>query len=271
MPDPRPAPRLRPCSIRRTGRAWQPRWRPSVRPWPTVAGPVAFGRPGGGRLGASRLGASRLGGERLSSMPRGMETVLVRRRVPARVHVLMRRAAPPAPARLRMRTLSRVLLADQTATRFPATHRPSAPASAAAPVPQAHLVVTSERVALTRTIRVESIGQPGLPGASSPAVPGPRGGAGLRGPAGAPSSGLASSRRPALVLRSGPPPAAVPGHPQHPPTAIVDARPAILPADGPAQVPPPLPSIDEITTQVIRRIERRATAQRERLARPPRG
>jgi hypothetical protein len=31
-----------------------------------------------------------------------------------------------------------------------------------------------------------------------------------------------------------------------------------------------MPSIDEITTQVIRRIERRAVAQRERLARPPR-
>jgi hypothetical protein len=31
-----------------------------------------------------------------------------------------------------------------------------------------------------------------------------------------------------------------------------------------------MPSIDEIAIQVIRNIERRATAQRERLARPPR-
>ena len=238
----RPVPEgLRPGAIRRAGRAWQPRWRPATRPLPTAGAPGGVGRLRGGR----RL-----------FMLRGIDKVLARRRAPTRVQVLVRRARAPAPTPLRMLMITRVLPADPIITRL------------SAPLPVAHLAARLERIALTGTIRVESPGSPGLPGIPPPAAPGPRGEAGGRGPQGV--GGPAPDRRPALVLRSNPPSAAAPARPEPSPTATVDAPPAVRPADRPAVVPPPMPSIDEITTQVIRRIERRATAQRERLARPPR-
>jgi hypothetical protein len=248
---------LRPCSIRRTGRAWQPRWHPSTRRWPTVAHQAGFGLLSGGR--------------RPSVQP-GPEAVLARRGGPARVQVLPGRAAPPAPPGLWMLTLSRVLQAGPTVIRLAAPPGPDAPARAAAAAPMAHAAARLERLALTRTLRVEGIGPPGLPGTAPPAVTGPRGDAGRPGPQGVPGvPGPAPGHSTPLVLRSSPPPAAPAGRPEPSPTTTADARPDVRPADVPVPAPPPLPSIDEITTQVIRRIERRATAQRERLARPPGG
>jgi hypothetical protein len=224
-----------------------------MRPLPTAGGPEAVGRLGGGRR---------------PSMPRRMEKVLARRRAPTRIQVLIGRAETPAPPRRRMLTLSRVLLAGPAITRFAAPPGPSVPASAATPVPMARVVARLERIALTSTIRVERSGPPGLPGIPPPGVPGPRGEAGGRGSGGVP--GPAPNRRPALVVRTNPSPVAAPGRREHPPTATADAFPAVRPADRPESVPSAMPSIDEITIQVIRHIERRATAQRERLARPPR-
>jgi len=247
---------MRPVSIGRTGRAWQPRLHPSLRPWPAAARSAGFGRRSGGRR---------------ASMPRGLLPVLARRPTPARVQVLLGRAAHPVPPRLRMLTLSRVLHAGPAAVGLPALPGPEAAASATAPAPLAHVVARLERIALTSTIRIEGPGPPGPPGVSPEAVPGPLGQAGPRGPDGVPGiPGPAPSLRQVLVLRSSPQ-AAPPRRPEPARAATVDSGPAVRPADRPAPEPLPMPSIDEITTQVIRRIERRATAQRERLARPPRG
>jgi hypothetical protein len=247
---------LRPGSIRRAGRAWQPRWRPSARPLPAAGGPGRFGLLHGGRR---------------SYRPRGMGKVLARRLAPTRVQVLIGRAKAPAPAppRLRILTLSPVLPAGPAIIGVPVPRAPRAPASAAAPLPLAHAVARLERIALTSTIRVESAAPPGLPGAPPPAAAGPRGEAGGRGPQGVPGS-APGRPRPALVVRSSRPRAEPPGRPEPPPTVTADALRAVRPAGESAMAPPPMPGIDEITTQVIRRIERRATAQRERLARPPR-
>jgi hypothetical protein len=235
---------LRPGSIRRAGRAWQPRSRPATRPLPTPGAP--------GRVG-------RLRGDRRLFMPRGIDKVLARRRAPSRIQVLVRRARAPAQAQPRMLMLTRVLPVGLTITHFSAPPGPSAPTGTAIPLPMAHVAARLERIALTSTVRVESSGPLGLPAIPPPAAPGTRG-----------ETGPAQDRRPALVLRSSPPPAAAPARPEPSSTATGDAPSAVRPADGPAVVPPLMPSIDEITTQVIRRIERRATAQRERLARPPR-
>lgn len=247
---------LRPGSIRRSGRAWRPRWRPSARPLPTAGGSRRFGLLRGGRR---------------PYRPRGIGRVLARRMAPTRVQVLIGRAKAPAPvpAQLRTLTLSRVLPTGPAIIRVPAPSGPRAPASAAAPLPLAVALARLERIVLTSTIRVESAAPPGLPGAPPPAAAGPRGEAGGRGPQGVPGS-APGRPRPALVVRSNPPRAAAPGPSDPPLTATADAPRAVRPAGEPAVAPPPVPSIDEITTQVIRRIERRATAQRERLARPPR-
>jgi hypothetical protein len=180
--------------------------------------------------------------------------------------VLSSRAETP-PRQHRVAAVSPVLLVGPAITRFAVRPGPGTLTSSAAPATLARVLAQRERVLRAGTTRVEgSTGPPGLPGAHSPGVPGPPGDTGERGRAGA--DGLTLVRSPDLVVRVNPPAAPAAGRREPPAAAAAEARPAPRPADWPAPSSLASPSIEEITTQVIRRIERRATAQRERLARP---
>lgn len=109
-------------------------------------------------------------------------------------------------------------------------------------------------------IRIEQVVASGSQAESAPSVAGRPGTAGGAGPAGRPGA-----RAFPLVIRHATGPSG--RHDAEPSAASAPAKSSQLAAPTSAPIAPVLPNLDEITTQVIRHIERRAVAQRERLAR----
>lgn len=110
----------------------------------------------------------------------------------------------------------------------------------------------------TRIEQAGPAGQPPEPARGAAALPGRAGAAGPPGPPG-------TSAAPTVMRRS---PVARPAPARAEPGPASEAlREDAGPRPSAAPAPPPVPDLDDITTQVIRRIERRAIAQRERLAR----
>jgi hypothetical protein len=202
-------------------------------------------------------------------MPRDTGLVLVRRPGAVVPSVSLRPNAVAADRPVRLISVTNLLPPRPTIilrTRPPAAVT-SAPGSA--PAAMAPLMSRVERIAETSTLRIER--QPLAWTPNAPSIPGPVGPPGAPGRPGADGApGMLARPRSDLVVRA----ASLPAGPTREVAMGTTSAPAATtpePAVVPSSPTPPMPSVADLTTEVIRGIERRATAQRERLARPPRG